>query len=86
MRADMAMSPSPFGKVFDDVQTRRLGAAYAMACLSLDADGDGAEDLRIEIAAALIEVAEDGVFDSAETLAQAAVDLVYVDCIEVELQ
>jgi hypothetical protein len=82
----MAVSASPFGKFFDDAETRLLGEAYKMACATLEAENDGAEDLRIEIAAALVEVAEDGVFDSPEALAQATVDLVYVDCIEVELQ
>jgi hypothetical protein len=82
----MADSISPFGKFFDDADTRLLGEAFNIACLTLEADSDGAEDLRIEIAAALVEIAEDGVFDSPQALAQATVDLVYVDCIEVELQ
>jgi hypothetical protein len=69
--------------VFDDGDTRVMGAAYAIACDLLEANGEGLEHraLRAEIAAALLEVAEDGVRDL-PALARAAVDLVYVDAIE----
>jgi len=71
--------------VFDDRDTRIMSAAYRMACDMLDANGgDAAErSLRFEIAAALLEAADDG-FSDAPALAQAAVDLVFVDAIEID--
>ena len=72
-------------RVFDDGATRAMGAAYALACDTLEARSDSAADraLRDEIAAALLEAAEDRLRD-APALAQAAIDLVCVDSIEVD--
>ena len=77
-------SPSLIG-VYDDAATRTMGAAYRIACMALAADGDGAIAcaLRDEIAAALLEAADDGLRD-ALPLAQAAIDLVRVDVIEMD--
>ena len=71
--------------VFDDGDTRVMGEAYAIACDMLEARGDNATDraLRSEIAAALVEAADAGVID-ARALAQATLDIVFVDAIEID--
>ena len=81
----MTTHPRSFVGVFDDGDTRIMGAAYAIACDMLDATGQSATEraLRAEIAAALVEAADDGIID-APALAQAAVDLVFVDAIEID--
>jgi len=81
----MTMHPRLFVGLFDDRDTRVLGEAFALACDMLDANGDMATDraIRAEIAAALLEAAGDEILDAA-ALARAAVDLVYVDEIEVD--
>lgn len=81
----MTAHPRSFIGVFDDRDTRIMSAAYALACEMLEAEGDSAADraLRAEIAAALLEAADDG-FSDAPALARAAVDLVFVDAIEID--
>jgi hypothetical protein len=81
----MTAHPHSFVGVYDDAATRIMGAAYQIACAALDADGDDALDcaLRCEIAAALLEAADQDLRD-APSLAQAAVELVYVDAIEID--
>lgn len=82
----MSHNPRLFDCMFNEQDTRVLSEAYALACEQLDANGIGEKKLalRIEIAAALVEAAEYGIGDR-EAMAKAAIDLVYVDLIEIEL-
>jgi hypothetical protein len=75
-----------FRNFHDDGETSLMAAAYATACERLGANGydKAAEQLRMEIAAALIEVVQDTVFDSARRLADAAIMLARVDEMEIQ--
>ena len=82
----LTSSPATVFKFHDDEATRLMGLAYAIACKYMEAEGDekSAVQLRAEIAAALIEAADDAEIESAETLAENAIRLVYVDQIEID--
>jgi hypothetical protein len=64
-----------------------IAEAFAVACRILGADRDTARNmgLRTEIAAALLEVGMDKNLDSA-SMARVAVDLVFIDEVEINLQ
>ena len=81
----MTAHSHPLAGVYDDATTRLMGAAYRIACTALAAESDAESDraLRAQIAAALLEAAEDDLRD-APALARAAIDLVFVDAIEID--
>ena len=69
-----------YGDVFDDEETRLMGEAYDYVCDVLQPN-DG---LRMQVVAAVLEAVSYGHTDK-KNVAQAALELVYIDTIESDL-
>jgi hypothetical protein len=82
----MVAETRAFDALFSEHDATTVGEAFSIACETLDATGAGDRKkvLRAEIATALVEAATYGVSDK-QKMADAAVRLVFIDLIEIEL-